>query len=354
MTMTMPPTTATPLLGIADEASAEFAGAVRSLLERYADREALRTAWDSPDGRIPGLWSRLAESGVPGLGVPEELGGLGLPLTAAGPLLVEVGRAALPEPVTTTLVAAEVLRLWGSEEAGEILAGIAAGSTTVGLGLGPGSLVVGVGWCDVLLLRDPAGSAMHLVPAKSVTVAPAPAADRGERLADVEWSPEAGTPVANVTADRAISLSAAVTAAELLGVGAALLDLGVAHALTRQQFGQPIGGFQAVKHQLAAVFAALSFAGPVVAEGLRSVTADSSTAARDSSHALFAAGRAARLAARTALQVHGAIGYTHEHDLHIWLNRTWSLTTVFGDLSWHRRRVAAAVLDDVAAEGKQR
>src|SRR3954470_2431895 len=86
-----------------DDDAVEFAGAVRELLDRACDGEALRAAWDSDDGRVPGLWKRLAENGVTGLTVPEAQGGTGLDVTAAVPLLIKAGRAAVPEPLIETM-----------------------------------------------------------------------------------------------------------------------------------------------------------------------------------------------------------------------------------------------------------
>jgi alkylation response protein AidB-like acyl-CoA dehydrogenase len=84
----------------------------------------------------------------------------------------------------------------------------------------------------------------------------------------------------------------------------------------------------------------------VVLRAAWSVAQDEPTRARDASHAKYAASRAAARAARTALQVHAGIGYTYEHDLHMWLKRTWTLTSLWGDTGWHRTRVADYVLED--------
>jgi hypothetical protein len=134
-------------------------------------------------------------------------------------------------------------------------------------------------------------------------------------------------------------------AAQQTGLAAAMLDLAVRYALQREQFGAVIGSFQAVKHQLADCYVANAFAQPVVARAAWSVATGSPTRARDASHAKVAAGRAAATAARTALQVHAGIGYTYEHDLHMWMKRTWSLTSLWGTTAWHRTRVADAVLE---------
>jgi alkylation response protein AidB-like acyl-CoA dehydrogenase len=101
-----------------------------------------------------------------------------------------------------------------------------------------------------------------------------------------------------------------------------------------------------VKHQLADVYVDNAFALPVVHRAAWSVAHHLPSRERDASHAKLAASRAARHAARTALQVHAGIGYTYEHDLHMWMKRTWSLTSLWGGDAFHRARVAAAVVGE--------
>jgi alkylation response protein AidB-like acyl-CoA dehydrogenase len=165
-------------------------------------------------------------------------------------------------------------------------------------------------------------------------------------------------------------------AAQLLGAGRALLAAGVRHAGQRVQFGRPVGAFQAVKHHLADVAIALEFAGPLLDAAASTVFfpapalsfsrpraqlfppprfaptptrrppplgAHPHTAARDVSAAKVACTGAARLAARSTLQVHGAIGYTEEHDLHLWLLKVRSLAGAWGSQAEHRARVMAAL-----------
>jgi alkylation response protein AidB-like acyl-CoA dehydrogenase len=99
-----------------------------------------------------------------------------------------------------------------------------------------------------------------------------------------------------------------------------------------------------VKHQLADAYVATSFARPVVHRAAWSVAGNLSSRSRDASHAKHAASVAAGRVARTALQVHGGIGYTFEHDLHMWLKRTWTLSALWGHAAWHKDRVARSVL----------
>jgi len=160
-------------------------------------------------------------------------------------------------------------------------------------------------------------------------------------------------PAATAAAGRALQAGALACAAQLLGAGRALLEASVTHARQRTQFGRPVGSFQAVKHQLADVAIALEFARPlldaaaVAADGSAGThgtdTHNTGTATRDVSAAKVACTGAAQRAARAALQVHGAIGYTQEHDLHLWLTKVRALAGTWGSQSEHRARVMAAV-----------
>lgn len=127
-------------------------------------------------------------------------------------------------------------------------------------------------------------------------------------------------------------------AAQLVGLGQRMLDLTVHHATQREQFGVPIGSFQAVKHHLADVLKDLAFARPAVRRA---------AATLDPVHVSMAkamASDAARLAARHSLQCHGAIGYTVEHDLHRFLKETWRLSRTYGDAAFHRERIAKELM----------
>lgn len=137
-----------------------------------------------------------------------------------------------------------------------------------------------------------------------------------------------------VDVERAFNLGALACAAELLGAGRAMLELTVEYAKQRTQFRQPIGGFQAVKHQLADVLVGLELARPLL------YGAALSGSACDISAAKVAATLAADRAARAALQVHGAIGYTQEYELSRWLTRVRALRSSWGTLAVHRTRVS--------------
>ena len=136
-----------------------------------------------------------------------------------------------------------------------------------------------------------------------------------------------GTP----TSQRAFEFGALATAAQLVGAGQALLDASVEYAKQRSQFGRVIGSYQAIKHKLADVHIALELARPLVYGAALSLADDSPDTARDVSAAKVAAADAALLAARSALQTHGAIGFTQEHDLSLWLLRVQALRSAWGD-----------------------
>jgi alkylation response protein AidB-like acyl-CoA dehydrogenase len=142
---------------------------------------------------------------------------------------------------------------------------------------------------------------------------------------------------------RAYEFGVLATAAQLVGAGQALLDMSVEYAKQRSQFGKVIGTYQAIKHKLADVHIALELARPLVYGAALSVADQSADTARDVSAAKVAASDAALLAARSALQTHGAIGFTQEHDMSLSLLRVQALRSAWGDPALHRRRLLKAL-----------
>ncbi len=143
--------------------------------------------------------------------------------------------------------------------------------------------------------------------------------------------------------DAALDLGDAGLRRAIARAGQALLETSAAHARQRVQFGQPVGSFQAVKHQLADVVIKLEFARPLVFAAAVALGRDPASAGLDVSAAKVACTDAAWLAARVALQVHGAIGYTAEHDAGLWLTKVLALRSAWGSQAEHRRRVLAAL-----------
>jgi alkylation response protein AidB-like acyl-CoA dehydrogenase len=200
-----------------------------------------------------------------------------------------------------------------------------------------------------LLLLEANGE-LHAVTPSDVVLTAQPSVDGARRLFSVDWSPGPATlmvagPQAAAGAAKGFDRGALGSAAQLLGISQRLIDITADYARLRHQFGQPIGSFQAVKHHLADALVALELARPVVYRAAWSLARDQPTRPVDVSMAKAYASEAADRAARVALQVPGAIGYTWECDIHLWMKRAWALGAAWGDAAWHRRRIAVAVLD---------
>jgi alkylation response protein AidB-like acyl-CoA dehydrogenase len=305
-----------------------FRDTVRDVLAKECTPAVVRAAWDAPAGELDrGVWDRLDEVGVLGVLVPEADGGLGLDETWLVPILEEAGRAALPHPlVETAMVAAP-------------LAGVGRGMVTTDLG---GPNVPCAADADALLLRW--GATLALVERDAASLTPLETVDRARRAARVGHD-GVGEPLTEDPAaiELAVDRGALGTAAVLVGLGQAMLDLTVGYVKERHQFGVPVGSFQAVKHHLANAALQLEMARPAVLRAAWSTAQGAPTRARDVSMAKAMASDAAELVGRAALQCHGAIGYTVEADLHLYLKRTWALARAWGDSAHHTDRVADAL-----------
>jgi alkylation response protein AidB-like acyl-CoA dehydrogenase len=324
---------------------------LRELLEKSCAPVQLRAAWESDTGRIPGLWERLTEFGLVGLTAPESHGGMGLGEVDLVLLLEESGRAALPEPILeTTAVGIPLLAaLSDDSRASAVLGEAATGRATIAVGFEAAPYVLGAGAADVMVLER-AGEA-HLVKRAQVDLNHQASIDHSRRLFRVSFQADDTTciargPSAKLAFADAFDRGALGAAAELVGLGARLVEVAIEYAKTREQFGQPIGGFQAVKHQLVDAYLGLAFARPLVYRAAYSIEhADPARSTHVSAAKAYASDAAWR-ASRVALQVHGAIGYSYEHDLHLWMKRVWALAQAWGDAPWHRNRVASAIIGD--------
>jgi len=324
-----------------------FRESVRDFLAKECTPEVVRSVWESETGRNSSLWKQLAELGLLGALAPEEHGGMGMDEIDFVLLLEECGRAALSEPLAeTAAIGVPLLTDLGGDLAAEWLPRAASGDATLSVGLEVDPLVAAADSADLFLLQS--GDEIHALPRDSVSPVAQPANDRSRRLFSVEWTPSTATCVVRgAEAKRLLALTfdrgVLAYAAQQLGIAKQLLDLAVAYAKEREQFGKPIGSFQAIKHLIANVAVALEFARPVVYRAAYSVARGTKHRASDISHAKLAASEAALRAAKTSLQVHGAIGYTWEVNLHLWMKRAWSLDVAWGTAAFHRARVAECV-----------
>lgn len=290
------------------ELTAEQTGLARSLddLLSRADTPAVNRAWAAGDHE-PGLrlWSRLADLGVTSLA------------TEATPVEVCVafealGRHAVPGPWIESAAYLPLALPTFSEE-----------RATVAMPYALDADVVTQTYAVV-------GARLHTATADDRVAS----VDPSRHLFDVT----AGEPVEHGDLDAAFDLAALATAAELLGAGERVLADSVAYVKQRTQFGRTIGSYQAIKHQLADVRIALDFARPLLFGAALDLTPRSVSAAKIQS------ADAANLAARVGLQVHGAIGYTEEHDLSRWLLRIRALYSAWGTPAFHRERLLTDLL----------
>lgn len=318
------------------EDQATLTQGVRDYLAGVHGPELLRTLDASESRRSDTVWQGLSEMGLPGLLVPEAQGGLGLSLLDGVLIAAELGRAGVAEPLAdTALVAAPLLAKAGGQDA--LLAAIIAGEAKVALQHPVNPWVADI------------DGASHILSAKDGALLLAERSDGAELLDSVDplrrlYAPVAPTGVEVGTADTLIDHAALIAAAQLVGIADAMLSQATEYAKNRNQFGQPIGGFQAVKHHLATAVVKIEFAKPVIQRAAIALGEGNANAAVHVSHAKVAATDAAWAMSETAIQVHGAMGYTYEVDLHFWMKRCWALAGAWGDRAFHLRRIDAAVI----------
>jgi alkylation response protein AidB-like acyl-CoA dehydrogenase len=323
---------------------------VRDFLSGECPVEFVRAQWETDTGRCPEFWSKLTEIGVPGVLVPEEFGGLGMSEIDSVLVFLEIGRAALAEPVVSTAaVAAPLLREAGDDAlAKQWLPKVALGEAIIAVAQPTSPLVSDAHIADLLILRS--GDGLYAIPRSAAQITPQASNDPSQRLFTVDFDPNVEQRIATgQTADTleasALDRGALASAAQQLGACEKMIALSVDYTTTRKQFGVPIGSFQAVKHHVANLKVALEYARSHVERAAHSVATDARTRATDVSMAKISAGEAALEAARISLQVHGALGYTWEQDLHVWMRRAWTLDLAWGETAWHRARLADALFE---------
>ena len=309
-----------------------FAAALRQSLGD-ADVPAAARRWAAGDFE-PALavWKRLADLGVTALAVPESAGGLGAHPVDLVVAFEALGRSAMPGPVVESFAVVPVLLAGTSTDQGW-LAELASGdllASVVAPPHVPHALDADVAGLVLALTDDSVGTAEPADPVPSI--------DPARRLFRARPAAPLAEHVPEVIA-RALSLGVLACAAQLLGAGEALLAAAVAYARTREQFGRPIGEFQAVAHRLADVHVGLETARPLVYAAALAWADHAGTVTRDIAAAKIASGQAAHRAARTALQVHGALGYTREHDVSLWLPKVRALDACWGTPAMHRARI---------------
>jgi alkylation response protein AidB-like acyl-CoA dehydrogenase len=306
---------------------------VAALIDKHASPAAVREAMESERGYDESLWAKLCEQvGVAALVVPEDLGGAGGELADAAAVLEELGRGLVPTPLFGTTLA-ELALLAALENGGEpdtdTLEGLAAGEAIGAVVFDPGYVVNGDVADVVIGIED--GS---LVRWSDVTAEAVQTMDPTRRLARL--SPGS---TAVIGTDPGLGDTAAILlAAEQIGAAARCLDLTVEYTKERVQFGRPIGSFQALKHRMADLYVAVQSARAVVGDAIGDPTPVSAALAR------LAATEAFTKVAGEAIQMHGGIAITWEHDIQLYFKRAHGSAQLLGSVSDQLRQLESEVL----------
>lgn len=309
-----------------------MAGVTRDLLAEVSSTTDLRAMLGRGEGFDPARWSRLGELGLTGLMVPESAGGLGLAEVDFVQIATACGYHLLPEPLVDLVGVVRPLLAECGIETGE-------DEVIVWADRGP------VAQADraARLLVTAADGGLHLLVPTQADLVAQPHIDPLLRLITLSAPLGASTRIAPPDAPATLlarERGALFAAAQLLGLAQRAIDLAVAYAAERKQFGKPIGSYQAIKHHLASAQVRVEFARPVVHAAAGLPPGTGTFARARVSHALLAAGEAADFAVRQSLQVHGAMGYSWEVDVQFCLKRALWLTHAWGSPAHHRDRVA--------------
>ena len=326
------------------------------------------------------LWSTLVDLDWPGLGIPEEHGGIGLGFLEVGIVVEELGRVTAPTPFLAT--ATQLAPLLLESGSADRLAGVVAGTTTGTLAVAEGgrwdlhaigavARPTGDGWvirgekshvvdgatADELGVvarlegtSGPEGLGAFLVPAAVVRAESVRGIDPTLPVAtlvldDVDVPAdrvlvEPGDPRAAVVVRRTLEQATAALALSTVATCRAIFEMTLQYAKDREQFGRPIGSFQAVKHRLAEVYLAVERASSLAYFAALTIAEDDERRAVATAMAKAAAGDCQRLVVRDGLQLHGGVGFTWEHDLHFLLKRAKAGDLLFGTAASHRARLA--------------
>lgn len=358
----------------------ELARSVRGFVSRHVPLAAVRRFMEAPAGHDKEIWGQFAEQlALPGIAVPEIYGGAGCGYADLAVVFEELGRGLVPSPVFGTVALALPALFASADERAlkDYAPALAAGSKTATLGWveddgswdggartmarqaqggwridGHKSYVVDASGADVILLTAAVSNGLALFAvtagARGLKVTPLPTFDQSRQLARIDLHDVPARLVGNLGAGSQIltnvlDRAAVLLAAEMVGAAEACLDMSVEYAKVRQQFGRPIGSFQAVKHKCAEVLVEL--------EGARAAAYYAAWSADENPNELSAAACIAKATASEALfraaaenaQIHGGIGATWEHDVHLYLKRAKASYIFLGDPSYHRQRLAERI-----------
>ncbi len=356
----------------------------RTLLARECSTEKVRELMAGATAHHEALWRELADQGWTGLMIPEAYGGLGLGLVDMAVIAEEMGRACLPGAFLSTLWASALINEAGNDEQKRrFLEPIAAGEMKATVALleesadweaesvqlsaekngdgyrlnGRKEMVTDAEVADLIVCvaRADDGVVLLAVDSKAagLTISPAQAIDDTRKLYRLDFS-DVQVSGANLLAakgralaafDRATAIATVAISADMLGGMQWTLDTTVEYAKTRQQFGKAIGSYQAVQHQCADMLLMTESSRSAVYYAAWTVQENDSQARHAVSIAKAYCSDAAREVGNRGIQVHGGIGFTWEHDLHLYYKRAKASEIMFGDGNYHREQLAKLVVD---------
>ena len=323
--------------------SAEVA---RKVLAEHCTSAALRRQMTAGLARDEQIWRELRQIGLVGMLMPESVGGLGLGEVDFVLIAEACGYAALPGPFMEHAgVASPLLAAVGGREG--LARKAAFGEVTVAIGHPGNPFVPDADVAEVVLLEHQGD--VHLVQPSAIRLTREVSIDPFRHLFRIDWTPSYDTQIANRSEGKplwedAFDRGALFTAAQCIGLAQRTVDLGVEYVKARKQFGKPIGSYQAVKHLLATVQVKIEFARPVLYAAAARFPQRNCFARALISHAKLVCGEAAEAGSRAALQVHGAMGYSWEVDVHLFLKRTLALDCAWGAPAFHRERITRRIL----------
>ncbi len=354
-------------LGLSEEYTA-LADSVRSFTERTITTDTVRGTLDPNEEKFPAFWSALVGQDLLGLHVPEEQGGTGGGLLTLAVALEALGRTVAPGPFVPTVLASALLAAADAKIGIELLPGLLDGSRTAAVCLdgalqaeagdagytvtGTLDAVLGAEHADVLLLPARIGAELRWVVLQAAEFT----ATRQDSIDLLRGSARVAVSAAGVTADRVLdnlsarrvrSIAAVVLGAEAVGVMSWCVSTAAEYAKMRVQFGRPIGQFQGVKHRCAGMGIALEQARAVLWDAASALDGGDDTADFAAEVAAAIVPDAGVQTAQDCIQVHGGIGFTWEHDAHLYYRRALALRGVLGTREQRMNRVAEQALAGV-------
>jgi alkylation response protein AidB-like acyl-CoA dehydrogenase len=331
-------------------------------------REVRRLA-ESASGYDPALWFKMAEQGFTGIIFSPEYGGAGLGTVELILLMEEAGRALLPGPLFSTVVAGCVLDATASpEQKKKYLAPICRGDARATLAILEGSaswdpehariaeaegtitgeklFVSDAAVADFIVVVADGGIFVVEVKSSCVRITPTETIDLTRKLYEIQFTRAPVEALENPSGlARALDMVATALSAEMVGGMQYMLDVTVDYAKTRKQFGKPVGMFQAIQHQCADMYIETESSRSAAYYAAWALEEDTEDAALAASIAKMYASDAGRQIGNRAIQIHGGMGFTWENDLHLYYRRAKSSETAFGDPTFHRERIARQVID---------